>query len=239
MEKTRQAKPTPEDVAASVRLKELWKQRAHERGLSQTKMAAELGITQGAVSQYLNGRIPLNYRTLLAFCQALGILDTDVRTDLPEQQFNTPAAPSDDYVDVLALPYPGLAVGADHEEYAQAHSMKFRKSVLRQKGLLTKPLAVFYACGNSMEPTISNGDSILLDTSGGTVGDGYLYLVRWSEDGKPEAGVKRAMSIEGVVFFTSDNPRADRQWQKPRRMDSMQDSITVIGRVHWIGGWAD
>jgi len=239
MEKTRKAKPTSQDVAASTRLKELWKQRAHERGLSQTKMAEELGITQGAVSQYLNGRIPLNYRTLMAFCQALGIDDTDVRTDLPEQQFNTPAAPSDDYVDVLALPHPSLAVGADPNQYMQAHSIKFRKSVLRQKGLLTKPLAVFYTCGSSMEPAVSDGDSVLVDTSDCQVVHGRLYLVRWPEGGKPEAGVKRAMALEGDVFFASDNPNGDHQWQKPRRMGSQLEPITVIGRVHWIGGWAN
>ncbi|MDT3530255.1 XRE family transcriptional regulator [Stenotrophomonas pavanii] len=239
MKNTRSAKPTPEDVAAARRLKELWKHRASGLGLTQTKMAEELGITQGAVSQYLNGRIPLNYRTLMAFCQALGIADTDVRTDLPEQQFSTPAAPSDDYLDVVALPHPGLAEGTDPDQYAQAHSMKFRKSVLRQRGLLTRPLAVFIATGNSMEPAISNGDSVLLDTSGGTVADGHLYVVCWSEDGKPQTGVKRAMTIEGNVFFTSDNPNGGDRWQKPRRLDAKREHVDVLGQVHWIGSWAN
>ncbi|HDS1550639.1 TPA: helix-turn-helix transcriptional regulator [Stenotrophomonas maltophilia] len=239
MKNTRSAKPTPEDVAAAMRLKELWKHRASDLGLTQTKMAEELGITQGAVSQYLNGRIPLNYRTLMAFCQALGIDDTDVRTDLPEQQFNAPAAPSDDYIDVLALPHLGLAEGTDPDQYAQAHSMKFRKSVLRQRGLLTRPLAVFIATGNSMEPAISNGDSVLLDTSDTSLVDGHLYLVRWPEDREARAGVKRAMVLDGDVFFASDNPKGDRRWQKPRRMASEREPITVVGRVHWISGWTD
>ncbi|RNK73339.1 cI repressor protein, partial [Xanthomonas vasicola pv. vasculorum] len=25
----------------------------------------------------------------------------------------------------------------------------------------------------------------------------------------------------------------------PKRMDSNREPIVVIGRVHWIGGWAD
>ncbi|KEZ94727.1 hypothetical protein A11M_0125670, partial [Xanthomonas vasicola pv. vasculorum NCPPB 895] len=74
------------DAEAAARLKTAWSERARERGITQDKMAEELGITQGAVSQYLNGKIPMNYRTLMAFCQALGIDACDIRTDLPEQR---------------------------------------------------------------------------------------------------------------------------------------------------------
>jgi len=45
------------------------------------------------------------------------------------------------------------------------------------------------------------------------------------------------MTLEGEVFFTSDNQTGDESWEKPRRMDSKQEPITVVGRVHWIGGW--
>lgn len=238
MKNTRSAKPTPEDVAAAWRLKELWKHRASGLGLTQTKMAEELGITQGAVSQYLNGRIPMNYRTLKTFCLALGVEDTDIRSDLPEQQFNTPSTPSNEYVEVMALPQAvGLAAGPLADEYAQANAMMFRKSVLRQKGILTRPLAMFYARDHSMEPTISDGDSVLLDTSDTEAVDGDIYLVRWPEGENQAYGVRRAMTLEGEVFFTSDNRRADSHWLKPRRMLSEGKAITVLGRVHWIGGW--
>lgn len=238
MKKTRSAKPTPEDVAAAMRLKEFWKQRASGRGLTQTKMAEELGITQGAVSQYLNGRIPMNYRTLKAFCVALAIEDKDIRSDLPEQLFNTPSTPSDEYAEVFALSEAvGLAAGPQADEYAQAHAMKFRKSALRRKGILAKPLAIFYAHGGSMEPFISNGDSVLLDTSDTAAVDGGIYVVSWLDDRNQAYGVRRAMTLEGEVFFTSDNQTGDESWEKPRRMDSKQEPITVVGRVHWIGGW--
>lgn len=240
MKNTRSAKPTPEDVAAARRLKELWKHRASGLGLTQTKMAEELGITQGAVSQYLNGRIPMNFRTLKTFCLALGVEDTDIRSDLPEQQFNTPSTPSNEYVEVMALPQAvGLAAGPLADEYAQANAMKFRKSVLRQKGILTRPLAMFYARGHSMEPTISDGDSVLLDTHNTDAVDGDIYLVRWPEGENQAYGVRRAMTLEGEVFFMSDNPTVRGSWQKPRRMNSKREPIVILGRVHWIGGWAD
>lgn len=240
MKNTRSAKPTPEDVAAAMRLKELWRHRASGLGLTQTKMAEELGITQGAISQYLNGRIPMNYRTLRAFTDALGITDTDIRSDLPEQQLNAPSSPTEEYLEVLALPQSvGLKDGAEADEYTQANSMKFRKSVLRRRGLLNRPLAIFYARGRSMEPVISDGDSILLDTSDTDAVDGNTYLVRWPEGENQAYGVRRAMTLEGEVFFTSDNPTVSGSWQKPRRMKSEREPIVIVGRVHWIGGWAD
>lgn len=240
MKNTRSAKPTPEDVAAAMRLKELWKHRASGLGLTQTKMAEELGITQGAVSQYLNGRIPMNYRTLKTFCLALGIEDTDIRSDLPEQQFSPPAPPSDEYTEVLALPQAaGLGAGPQADEYAQTHAMRFRKSALRRRGILARPLAIFYARGRSMEPVISDGDSVLLDTSDTAAVDGSLHLVSWLDGGNQVYGVRRAMTLEGEVFFMSDNPTISGSWQKPRRMDSEAEPITVMGRVHWIGGWAN
>jgi phage repressor protein C with HTH and peptisase S24 domain len=203
-------------------------------------MAEELGITQGAVSQYLNGRIPMNYRTLKTFCLALGVEDTDIRSDLPEQQFNTPSPPSDEYAEVLALSEAvGLPTGPQADEYAQANAMKFRKSALRRKGILAKPLAIFYARDGSMEPFISNGDSVLLDTSDTAAVDGGIYVVSWLDDRHQAYGVRRAMTLEGEVFFASDNPTVSGSWQKPRRMESKQEPIAVAGRVHWIGGWAD
>lgn len=240
MENTRRAKPTPEDVAAAMRLKEAWLQRAHDRGLTQTKMAEELGITQGAVSQYLNGRIPMNYRTLKAFTTALGIDDTVIRNDLAEQQFHAPSVNDDEWADVTGYSQAaGLGAGAEAVEYAETHSLKFKKTSLRRRGIYNKPLAIYYGKGDSMEPTIQDGDAILFDTSDTKPVDGLLYVIQVDGMANPEYYVKRAMVLDAGVYFASDNPQGDHNWRKPKPMDSKRHPITVIGRVHWIGGWAD
>lgn len=240
METSRRAKPTAEDVAAAYRLKEAWLTHADRRGLNQTKMAEELGITQGAVSQYLNGRIPMNYRTLKAFTTALGIDDTDIRKDLPEQQFHAPSVADDDWADVTGYSQAaGLGAGAEAVEYAETHSLKFKKTSLRRRGIYNKPLAIYYGKGDSMEPTIEDGDAILFDTSDTKPVDGLLYVIQVDGMANPEYYVKRAMVLDAGVYFASDNPQGDHNWKKPKPMDSKRHPITVIGRVHWIGGWAD
>lgn len=152
-----------------------------------------------------------------------------------------PEPADDDYTDVVGYSQAvGLgAAGAEAVDYAETHSLKFKKTSLRRRGILNRPLAVYYGKGDSMEPTIEDGDAILFDTSDTRVVDGALYVIQVDGRANPEYYVKRAEVLDGIVFFRSDNPGGDHGWQKPRRMDSKREPITVIGRVHWIGGWAD
>ena len=151
------------------------------------------------------------------------------------------APADDDYTDVIGYSQAvGLgAAGSEAVDYAETHSLKFKKTSLRRRGILNRPLAVYYGKGDSMEPTIEDGDAILFDTSDTRVVDGVLYVIQVDGQANPEYYVKRAEVLDGIVFFRSDNPNGDHGWQKPRRMDSKREPITVIGRVHWIGGWAD
>lgn len=241
MNSTRKAKPTKQDIAAAHRLNAEWKARARGLGLTQDKVAEDLGISQGAVSQYLTGKIRMNYRTLHAFCEALRIQPADIRSDLPEQQLIISASADDRYADVTAYSQSvGLgAAGSEAVEYAETHSLKFKKMSLRRRGLYPRNLAVYYGKGDSMEPIIKDGDAILFDTSQTRIVDGGLYMIQVHGAAKPEYYVKRAMVLAGGIYFASDNPNGDHQWQKPRLMDSPDEPITVVGRVHWIGGWAD
>lgn len=90
----RKSKPTAADVAAAKRLRAAWDVR-EDRSLTQESMGVLLGSSQGAVSQYLNGKIPLNYRALLHFAKALGVDPLEIRDDLPEQQVAAARAVND------------------------------------------------------------------------------------------------------------------------------------------------
>lgn len=104
MTKERKRNITQADLAAAARLKALWdaavrKRKDEGRPLTQQVMAEKLadatgrGGTQGLVSQYLNARIALNYRALLAFADEIGFDPRDVRDDLPEQQLQAAERP--------------------------------------------------------------------------------------------------------------------------------------------------
>lgn len=234
MESTRKAKPTAADIRAAGRLMAVWKANARRLGITQDTLAAELDITQGAVSQYLNGKIPMNYRTLVVFCRALGIEPDEIRTDLPEQQLMTAPSVDAGWTDVVGYAQAAaLGDGSIPEDYAETHALKFKRSSLSRKGLKADRLAVYYGDGDSMEPTIETGDAILFDTSDTRLQDGKIFMVRY--DGHITA--KRMVKLGRAWFLSSDNA-TDPKWRKPVPVDETRD-FEVIGRVRWIAGWED
>lgn len=128
----------------------------------------------------------------------------------------------------------GLGKGAEAQEYAETHKLKFRAESLQRKRLNPEVLAVMYGQGDSMLPRIHAGDAILFDQSDQQPRDGGLYVVLW----KGEYYVKRAAVFDEDVFFVADHPEGDHHWRRPKRMLG-RDPITVIGRVRWIGSWED
>ena len=70
------AQPLTQDQKEDAdRLKSAWfAYRSNTPGASQRSLATALGFkSQGSVSQYINGEIPLNVAALLKFCQRFGI----------------------------------------------------------------------------------------------------------------------------------------------------------------------
>lgn len=53
---------------------------------TQEQIAEALDTNQSAVSQYVNGVIPLNFKATLIFAKELGVRPEQIRTDLPEFQ---------------------------------------------------------------------------------------------------------------------------------------------------------
>lgn len=236
------AKPTPADLRAASRLQAIWdrekaSRKAAGQKLTQQMVADLLDIGQSAVSQYLKGQIPLNYRAVLAFAEVLGVAPSDIRTDLPEQQLSLREARSgydapDPYTDITAYgQHVAAGDGMTPEEYAETHSLKFKRSSLRRKGLFERKLSVFYAHGDSMEPRIHDGDALLFDTGDTTPRDGGIYIVRY--DGTYL--VKRLHNYGAHWFLVSDND-SDPKWRRPVPVDGHKD-FEIIGRVRWIGSW--
>ncbi len=203
----------------------------------QQTIADQMDITQGAVSQYLKGDIPLNYHALRIFATALEVKPEDIRDDLPEQQHSSSVAANDpEWDDIPAFSQvASLGSGAEAQEYAESHKLKFKISSLRRKGLLGHKLAVFYGHGDSMLPRIKTGDAILFDESDTKDADDTIFVILW----RGEVYAKKAEVIEGVTYFRSTNPDGDHNWRKPKRKDSPKEPIKILGRVRWIGSWED
>ncbi len=216
------------------------KEARRVRGMSRPQLAEAAKIKYPTLAGIENND-QAGTTQLPLIAEALGVSAKWLQTGKGPMEVGLAAVDQDDYADVTGYAQAvGLgAAGAEAEEYAETHSLKFKKASLRRRGIYGRNLAIYYGKGDSMEPTIEDGDAILFDTSDTRVADGCLYLIQVHGAANPEYYVKRAMVLDGTVFFSSDNPKGDHHWQKPRRMDSKREPITVVGRVHWIGGWAD
>lgn len=81
--KQRNRNLTQADLDAAERLLKIWNARKRGRpGLTQENVAGDLGMTQGAVSQYLNGKIALGPVATLRFAKLLECNPLDIRPDL-------------------------------------------------------------------------------------------------------------------------------------------------------------
>lgn len=106
--------------------------------------------------------------------------------------------------------------------------LAFRRKWLRFRGLHEKDLALVFAKGDSMEPTISDNNTVMIDTSQRELRDGCIYVIRTND----HLIVKRIQTRLGSqVLLISDNaayPPIEVNMGEP-------GDLEVIGRVVWIG----
>lgn len=80
--KNKQATVTNAERANAERLRALWNKKAKRLGLTQESAGDVLGMNQSAVSQYLNGRIPLGLEATLNFAALLRVDAREINPDL-------------------------------------------------------------------------------------------------------------------------------------------------------------
>lgn len=128
---------------------------------------------------------------------------------------------------------PRLAVGASagagalNDAEALAGKVGFDESWLRRMGLDPARLSLIRVEGDSMQPTLDDGDDIMVDTAAAdrAVKKG-IYVLRL--DGT--LMVKRLLPGKGgKLSILSDNPAF------PPLEDIAASDVTVIGRVVWVG----
>jgi len=102
--------------------------------------------------------------------------------------------------------------------------LAFRKDWLSRHGLYAKDLAIVYAKGDSMEPTIHDKEPLLVNTSDKELTDGFIYVVRNQEN----FWVKRVQRQFNELLLLSDNEK-----YLPMKLDLNESTdVEIIGR--WI-----
>lgn len=122
----------------------------------------------------------------------------------------------------------GAGVGQIVGDEPVRRRLAFRRKWLRYRKLDPDKLALVFAKGDSMEPTIYDNDTILVDTAQRQIVDGRIFVIRLGD----ELYAKRLQKLpDGGIHIISDNDGYTMLRVPAAEMPTLQ----VIGKVVWIG----
>ncbi len=104
----------------------------------------------------------------------------------------------------------------------------FRKDFIVSQGIHPKSCILLDVTGDSMEPILKDGDTILVDTSDTEVRDGKTYLVAYGDDLR----VKTLFKSPRGLILRSENQRYADVLIEPADLGTY---AIIHGRVRWYG----
>ena len=131
----------------------------------------------------------------------------------------------DDYVGIMEIDTAAGAGAIVHEERITGR-MKFPLRWLRREGLQAEACRIIRVIGESMEPTLPDGCSVLVNNEVTMPKDGKIFVIRTLD----ELIVKRALQLRSERWaVASDNPDRKTWPTLPWPREAL-----VIGEVRWV-----
>ncbi|MDL2268267.1 helix-turn-helix domain-containing protein [Desulfovibrio sp. OttesenSCG-928-G15] len=162
--------------------------------MTQGELAKRTSLAQNYISQIKTGRRFGSFEAMGAIADAFGV-------SLPSFlacEENT--GPDTVFVErVSARPSAGSGSLETDVEHRGLYS--FHRSFIQRKGGTPDDMKIFEVSGDSMEPTLGDGDLIMINLRETTIKTGHIYLVRIDD----ELYVKRLEPRPGVMLLKSDN----------------------------------
>lgn len=202
-----------------------------ERGMTQTELAERLEVRQSVVSDLENGKLASWDIHGERLAQILGkpanYFQNGPTPDLPvvrDSRDDLPPTVEIPEYDVRLSAGPGFYV--DEETTKRTWPMP-RFLVVDRLGLEPQRATVQEVIGDSMEPTLSSGDYVLLDLRDQRLGLPGVFAV-WDGDALVCKRVERIPGSDPAeVRLKSDNPLHGEYRVR-------EEQVNVIGRVRWI-----
>lgn len=194
-------------------------------GMNQSELARALNVKPQAVQKWESGGAPRHSR-IQEIAEKLNVTAAYLLTDGADH------AKAHDYGSGLNVPLlanaASMGVGEELAEYDVVRgALTLAPRFVSDHIHPTKPEALrfIHAYGDSMEPTLSSGDILLVDTGVQEVKIDGIYVL--SAHGR--LFVKRARQrMDGKFEISSDNPTV-----KTSDVLNGEDEVRVVGRVLW------
>ena len=195
-----------------------------------TELARRTSLSTSVLHKYVSDASDPSRKRLIAIAEAGGVSLEWLATGRGSPDAATPT--SVEPAQFAEIPRYDVELSAGHGAFAERAQLldhiPFTPEFLRRKlgRGSADGLVILEARGDSMEPTISDGDLVLVDTRQIKPADG-LYAFALGDT----VHIKR-LRVFGGVEVLSDNADI----YPPRRLDPAElEQLHVIGRVRWIG----
>lgn len=110
----------------------------------------------------------------------------------------------------------------------EKNPIAFRQQFMRGRKLDPANLKALYVKGDSMQPYLTDNDTVMIDITDTTPEDGEVYAVCYDD----EWYIKRIFKVPGGLVLHSDNPK----YRDIEVTGERAAMVTIFGRVVWRGG---
>ncbi len=192
---------------------------------TQAGLSSALNVNRSAITQARNkNSIPDKW--LLQLYRLYGLNPDWLETGVGQMFINKPGANESEFQNIPKVAARLCAGGGSFEVGSEIEGYyAFRKSWLRSKGLARK-MVLMNIFGNSMEPEIKDGDTVLLDESQKDILAGALYAVGIEDT----IMVKRIEKHPNKLVLLSDNTVYSPIYLQNEEINN----VRIIGKVVWI-----
>ncbi|KMQ73752.1 S24 family peptidase [Marinobacter subterrani] len=195
--------------------------------------ARKCRLSEGAIRSYLSGETfpTLDRLAMIASAAdvgadwlAFGFSKEELKREVPQP------AGMEDYAFVpLYDAQCSAGDGAWNEHSRVLTHLSFTRYSLRKKGLTPEQLSAIRIDGDSMEPVLHSGDTVLIDHTRTTIEGEGIYVLRLDD----HLYAKRLQrNFDGVVIISEN-----KQYQPVTVPRDRLNELEVIGRAVWSAGW--
>jgi phage repressor protein C with HTH and peptisase S24 domain len=194
-------------------------------------LARAVGVSDNAIYKWVSGRGQPGMISLVNLAKAAGVsvewLATGRGTAAKSRPEPQPEIESPDFVTLPRHALRGTGGRPPIQSAQIVDHLSFRSDWLQQYlNADPRALALIEATGDSMAPTIDEGDLVLCDLRDPRFRHDGIYVFR---AGTTLAIKRMQRQLDGTLLVRSDNPAYEPIKVKP-------DEINFVGRVIWIGG---
>lgn len=197
--------------------------------------AKDAGISYSTLHNYLTNTSLPTLDNLIALATYANVsvqwLATGEEIKGKEQKENLTTSNDEAFVEIEDCREVGLSAGtgAFNSDYQEINTTKVERAWLQARRLKAKDCAMFLVSGESMYPTLKDGEEIIVDRSKCELQEGKIFVLNHNGS----MLVKKVQFTYGGVELISDNPS-----YRPLKLDTEEaNSLMVIGQV--VRGYRD